>query len=112
MDIRQKLDEKIKNLPDNPGVYVMYDKDGHVLYVGKAKVLKNRVKQYFYLTANKTEKVSLMMSHVHDFRYIITESETDALRLSCGTRGIPSRASSSPSTFWTVSAAVTPLPPV
>lgn len=81
MDIRQKLDEKIKNLPDNPGVYVMYDKDGHVLYVGKAKVLKNRVKQYFYLTANKTEKVSLMMSHVHDFRYIITESETDALSL-------------------------------
>ena len=81
MDIRQKLDEKIKNLPDNPGVYIMYDKDGHVLYVGKAKVLKNRVKQYFYLTSNKTEKVSLMMTHVDDFRYIITKSETDALSL-------------------------------
>lgn len=81
MDVRQKLDEKIKNLPDNPGVYIMYDKDGHVLYVGKAKVLKNRVKQYFYLTSNKTEKVSLMMTHVDDFRYIITKSETDALSL-------------------------------
>ena len=81
MDIRKKLEDKIKGLPDNPGVYVMFDKDGHVLYVGKAKVLKNRVKQYFYLTSNKTEKVSLMMSHVDDFRYIITESETDALSL-------------------------------
>lgn len=81
MNLREKLDEKIKTLPDNPGVYIMFDKDGHVLYVGKAKVLKNRVKQYFYLTANKTEKVSLMMSHVDDFRYIITKSETDALSL-------------------------------
>lgn len=81
MDIREKLAEKIKTLPQNPGVYIMYDKDGHVLYVGKAKVLKNRVKQYFYLTSNKTEKVSLMMSHVDDFRYIITKSETDALSL-------------------------------
>jgi len=81
MDIKVKLEDKIKGLPDSPGVYVMFDKDGHVLYVGKAKVLKNRVKQYFYLTSNKTEKVSLMMSHVDDFRYIITESETDALSL-------------------------------
>ena len=79
--LREKLDEKIKALPDAPGVYIMYDKDGHILYVGKAKVLKNRVKQYFYLTANKTEKVSTMMSHVDDFRYIITKSETDALSL-------------------------------
>lgn len=81
MNLREKLDAKIKNLPDSPGVYIMFDKDGHILYVGKAKVLKNRVKQYFYLTANKTEKVSLMMSHVDDFRYIITKSETDALSL-------------------------------
>lgn len=81
MDLRLKLDDKIKNLPDKPGVYIMFDKDGHVLYVGKAKVLKNRVKQYFYLTANKTEKVSALMSHVDDFRYIITSSETDALSL-------------------------------
>ena len=79
--LREKLDEKIKALPDAPGVYILYDKDGQILYVGKAKVLKNRVKQYFYLTANKTEKVSTMMSHVDDFRYIITKSETDALSL-------------------------------
>lgn len=81
MNLREKLDDKIKNLPDSPGVYIMFDKDRHILYVGKAKVLKNRVKQYFYLTANRTEKVSLMMSHVDDFRYIITKSETDALSL-------------------------------
>ncbi len=77
VDLRTKL----KNLPDEPGVYIMYDADGNVLYVGKAKILKNRVRQYFHASTNKTEKVLAMLSHVADFRYIITASETDALSL-------------------------------
>ncbi len=75
------LQTKLKNLPDEPGVYIMYDADGNVLYVGKAKILKNRVRQYFHASTNKTEKVLAMLSHVADFRYIITASETDALSL-------------------------------
>lgn len=77
VDIRTKL----KNLPDEPGVYIMYDADGNILYVGKAKILKNRVRQYFQASTNKTEKVLAMLSHVADFRYIITASESDALSL-------------------------------
>ena len=74
------LEQKIKLLPENPGVYVMLDKDGQVIYVGKAKVLKNRVKQYFY-SGVKTDKVMAMVSCIHDFYYIITKSEVDALSL-------------------------------
>lgn len=59
----------------------MYDADGNILYVGKAKILKNRVRQYFHASTNKTEKVLAMLSHVADFRYIITASEADALSL-------------------------------
>ncbi len=77
VDLRTKL----KNLPDEPGVYIMYDADGNVLYVGKAKILKNRVRQYFHSSADKPEKVLAMLSHVADFKYIITASETDALSL-------------------------------
>ena len=50
------LQTKLKNLPDEPGVYILYDADGNILYVGKAKVLKNRVRQYFHASTNKTEK--------------------------------------------------------
>lgn len=72
---------KLKNLPEEPGVYLMYDADGNLLYVGKAKNLKNRVRQYFFASTNKTEKVLAMLSHVVDFRYVITGTETDALSL-------------------------------
>ena len=75
------LQTKLKNLPAEPGVYIMYDADGNILYVGKAKILKNRVRQYFHASTNKSEKVLAMLSHVADFRYIITASETDALSL-------------------------------
>lgn len=75
------LQTKLKNLPAEPGVYVMYDADGNVLYVGKAKILKNRVRQYFHASSNKTEKVLAMLSHVADFQYVITASESDALSL-------------------------------
>lgn len=75
------IQNKLKNLPAEPGVYIMYDADGNVLYVGKAKILKNRVRQYFHASSNKTEKVLAMLSHVADFRYVITASESDALSL-------------------------------
>lgn len=74
------LQKKIKMLPLDPGVYVMLNKDKQVIYVGKAKVLKNRVKQYFYSSV-KTDKVMAMVSNIEDFYYIITKSEVDALSL-------------------------------
>lgn len=78
--MNQRLEQKIKLLPENPGVYVMLSSDNQVIYVGKAKVLKNRVKQYFYQSA-KTEKVMAMVSNIADFYYIITDNEYDALSL-------------------------------
>ncbi len=74
------LEDKLRLLPDNPGVYVMTDKDGAVIYVGKAKNLKNRVRQYFFNSV-KTDKVMAMVENVADFSYIITKSEIDALSL-------------------------------
>lgn len=74
------IDDKIKLLPDNPGVYVMLDKDGQVIYVGKAKNLKNRVRQYFF-NGVKTDKVLAMVANIADFYYIIAPSEIDALSL-------------------------------
>ena len=75
-----ELQEKLKLLPDNPGVYIMLDKDGVVIYVGKARVLKNRVRQYFH-GSYKPEKVASMVEHIDDFYYIITQTEIDALAL-------------------------------
>ena len=75
-----QLQEKLKLLPENPGVYIMLDKDGIVIYVGKARVLKNRVRQYFHGSA-KSSKVAAMVEHIADFYYIITHSEIDALAL-------------------------------
>ncbi len=75
-----KLQEKLKLLPDNPGVYIMLDRDGVVIYVGKARVLKNRVRQYFHGSA-KPSKVAAMVENIDDFYYIITNTEIDALAL-------------------------------
>ena len=75
-----ELLSKIKLLPTNPGVYVMQDKDGNVIYVGKAKNLKNRVTSYFR-NGFKTEKVAQMVLNIVDFYYILTPSEKDALTL-------------------------------
>ncbi|MGN0813310.1 MAG: excinuclease ABC subunit UvrC [Candidatus Coproplasma sp.] len=72
--------EKLKLLPDNPGVYIMLDRFGNVIYVGKARVLKNRVRQYFH-SSPKPEKVLKMVENIADFNYIITASEIDALAL-------------------------------
>ena len=75
-----ELESKIKLLPTNPGVYVMLDEGGVVIYVGKAKNLKNRVTQYFR-NGYKTNKVAAMVSNIADFYYVITASEKDALLL-------------------------------
>ena len=74
------LRQKIKDLPEQSGVYIMYSQSGQILYIGKAKVLKNRVSQYFNAGV-KTEKVARMVSKVHTFDYIITRNEVEALVL-------------------------------
>lgn len=77
------FEEEIKNLPEQPGVYLMHNKDDEVIYVGKAKVLKNRVRQYFRKNSNHTPKVLAMVAQVEYFEYIITDSEREALALEC-----------------------------
>lgn len=69
---------KLKDVPDNPGVYMMLDEGGEIIYVGKAKNLKKRLRQYF-VDSVKTVKVMAMLDHMADFRYIICASEVDAL---------------------------------
>ncbi|MDE6189400.1 MAG: excinuclease ABC subunit UvrC [Clostridia bacterium] len=76
-----KIREKLKDLPLQSGVYIMKSQSGQVLYVGKAKRLKNRVSQYFANSANKTEKTIKLVSHIADFDYIITANEIEALVL-------------------------------
>jgi excinuclease ABC subunit C len=72
--------EKLKDLPSKPGVYMMLDENGEIIYVGKAKSLKNRVRQYFH-SGSKDLKTMTMVSRIRDFRYIIAASEVDALVL-------------------------------
>ena len=77
------LDEELKNLPEEPGVYIMHGDDDTVIYVGKAKILKNRVRQYFQKNSSHTPKVLAMVSNIAYFEYIVTDSETEALALEC-----------------------------
>jgi len=70
---------KLKDVPTDPGVYLMLDGQGEIIYVGKAKNLKNRLRSYFFNLAGRTAKVMAMLEHVDDFRYIICASEVDAL---------------------------------
>ncbi len=77
------LEEELKNLPEEPGVYLMHDASDTVIYVGKAKILKNRVRQYFRKNSNHTPKVLAMVKNVAYFEYIVTDSETEALALEC-----------------------------
>ncbi len=77
------LEEKIKMLPDSPGVYIMKNNDGKIIYIGKAKVLKNRVKQYFTNSSNHSPKVKAMVSNIADFEYIMCDGEMEALVLEC-----------------------------
>lgn len=77
----QQLKDKLKELPDLPGVYIMRDMDDNIIYVGKAISLKKRVRQYFDNNKNKGAKVLAMVSHIDHFEYIIVENEVEALVL-------------------------------
>ena len=77
------LEEELKKLPAKPGVYIMHDKWDNIIYIGKAKILKNRVRQYFQSSRNKSAKIVQMVSHIQYFEYIITDSELEALVLEC-----------------------------
>jgi len=76
------IKEEVKKLPEKPGVYIMKDKNDTVIYVGKAVVLKNRVRQYFQKN-NKTTRIQKMVSLIDHFEYIVTDNEAEALILEC-----------------------------
>ena len=78
--MNDRIKEKLKLLTSQPGVYLMHDKMGTVIYVGKAKNLKNRVSQYFR-NSPKPNKVQKMVDNIDDFEYFIAMSEMDALAL-------------------------------
>ena len=77
------LEEELKKLPASPGVYLMHNNRDEIIYVGKAISLKNRVRQYFQSSRNKTAKIQQMVSHIAWFEYILTDSELEALVLEC-----------------------------
>ncbi|MGO4889451.1 GIY-YIG nuclease family protein [Anaerobacillus sp. MEB173] len=77
------LKEKVKKLPASPGVYLMKDSYGHVIYVGKAKNLKNRVRSYFQTSNHHSKKVEKLVGHVKDFDYRLTDTEFEAFMLEC-----------------------------
>ena len=79
----KELRAKAMPLPLSPGVYIMKDKTNHIIYIGKAKALKNRVSQYFGSQLNHPDKVRRMVEHVDHFDYILTDSEFEALVLEC-----------------------------
>ncbi|OOM79805.1 UvrABC system protein C [Clostridium puniceum] len=74
---------QLKIIPDKPGVYLMKNTLGEIIYVGKAKILKNRVRQYFQNSKNHSEKVKVMVKNISEFEYIVTDSEMEALILEC-----------------------------
>ena len=77
------IEEELKKLPGQPGVYIMHDASDEIIYVGKAISLKNRVRQYFQSSRGKTAKIEQMVSKIARFEYIITDSELEALVLEC-----------------------------
>ncbi|MBE6975437.1 MAG: excinuclease ABC subunit UvrC, partial [Ruminococcaceae bacterium] len=79
----EELKDKALSLPYEPGVYIMRDKTNTVIYVGKAKKLKNRVSQYFQDTGSHTPKTRMMVSKIHHFDTIVAASEFEALVLEC-----------------------------
>ena len=75
--------EELKKLPQKPGVYLMKNEKGEIIYVGKAINLKNRVRQYFQSSKNQTAKTRAMVPQIVEFEYIVTDSELEALILEC-----------------------------
>jgi excinuclease ABC subunit C len=79
--MKATIKETLKNLPDSPGVYIMRDQDDKVIYVGKAKVLKNRVRSYFRKMKDRDVKTATLVSNVQSLEYIVTHTEEEALIL-------------------------------
>lgn len=77
------IEDELKKLPSQPGVYLMHDSKDEIIYVGKAISLKNRVRQYFQSSRNKSAKIEQMVSRIARFEYIVTDSEMEALVLEC-----------------------------
>jgi excinuclease ABC subunit C len=77
------IQEELKKMPDKPGVYIMKDENGQIIYIGKAVVLKNMVRQFFQSSANMLPKVKAMVARIAEFEYIVTHSELEALILEC-----------------------------
>ena len=77
------IEEELKKLPGRPGVYIMHDEHDDIIYVGKAISLKNRVRQYFQSSRNKSTKILQMVERIRRFEYIVTDSELEALVLEC-----------------------------
>ena len=77
------IQEELKKLPAKPGVYLMHNAQDEIIYVGKARILKNRVRQYFQSGYKRSIKIEHMVSHIAYFEYIITDSELEALVLDC-----------------------------
>ena len=75
------IEEELKKLPEQPGVYLMHSKSDEIIYVGKAINLKNRVRQYFQSGRNRSPKIEKMITLIHYFEYIVTDSELEALVL-------------------------------
>lgn len=75
------IEEELKKLPAKPGVYIMHDEDDNIIYVGKAVILKNRVRSYFRESTNKTLKIRTMVNKIAWFEYVVTDSELEALVL-------------------------------
>ncbi len=83
MTQESQFDARLDLVPMNPGVYLMKDTSGSVIYVGKALHLKNRLRNYFTLNPKGNAKVLAMISHITDFSYIVCENELEALLLEC-----------------------------
>ena len=83
VEIMFHIEEELKKLPSKPGVYLMHDDTDEIIYVGKAVSLRNRVRQYFQSSRNKTAKIEKMVSKIARFEYIVTDSELEALVLEC-----------------------------
>lgn len=81
--IRQNIEEKLRLLPTKPGVYLMKNDAGEIIYVGKAVSLRNRVRSYFQAGRHSSPKVAALVGHIVDFEYIVTDSEVEALILEC-----------------------------
>ena len=79
LEIKEYIKNKLSLVPKKPGCYQMYNKDGEIIYVGKAKILQNRLKSYF--TGSHDAKTTRMLQDVVNFEYIITHSELEAFLL-------------------------------